>query len=368
MDQANVYVIAEAGVNHNGSVSLAKELIDCAVEARANAVKFQTFKAERVVSHFAPKAPYQKLRCGEEETQLEMLKKLELSHEAHFELFSYCKAKDIEFLSTPFDDESLHFLARSVKVARLKIPSGEAVTAPLLLQAARTGLPLIVSTGMSDLSEVEDILGVLAYGYVYDADAVPSKVKFQEAYRQVGCDTGFSQRITLLHCTSAYPTPFQEVNLYAMDTLRDRFRLQVGLSDHTPGIAVSIAAVARGAKVIEKHFTLDKKLPGPDHQASLEPHELKQLVQSIREVEQALGDGTKRPTPSETVNLAAARKSLVASCAIKAGDVFTEKNVTCKRPGTGLSPFHYWELLGKKAGRAYAPDELITGFITSRDE
>jgi len=326
----SVFVIAEAGVNHNGSVERALAMIDCAADAGADAVKFQTFHADALVSRGAAKAEYQVRATGDEESQLEMVRALELDEAAHRQLVAHCRARGIEFMSTPFDPESVALLV-SLGVSRLKIPSGE-ITNPLLLRAvAATALPLIMSTGMSTLDEIEAALAV----------------------------TGARERVTLLHCTTEYPAPIGEVNLRAMATMAARFGLPVGYSDHTEGIVVASAAVALGAVVIEKHFTLDRGLPGPDHKASLEPSELRAMVAAIRAVERALGRVEKAPTPSEVKNLVVARKSLVAARAIRRGERFTPENLTTKRPGSGISAMRYDEWLGREADRDYEADELI---------
>jgi len=356
--QKSVYIIAEAGVNHNGSVEMAKELIDVAAEACADAVKFQTFKAEKVISKHAPKAEYQEKTTAETESQLEMVKKLELDEEAHRILIEHCQSRDIQFLSTPFDFDSIYLLAHKLELPRLKIPSGEITNGPYLLHIARTGKPVILSTGMSTLGEIETALGVLAFGYLSIKER-PSLKKFHDAYCSESGRKMIEERVILLHCTTEYPAPFEEVNLRAMETMRSAFGLPVGLSDHTPGIAVPIAAVALGAVVIEKHFTLDCNLPGPDHKASLEPDELKAMVTAIRQVETALGNGQKIPSPSEWKNREIARKSLMAAQSIREGKIFTEDNLTMKRPGSGISPMFYWDLLGKKSNTDYSEDELI---------
>jgi N-acetylneuraminate synthase len=354
-NRRSVFIIAEAGVNHNGSVEMAKQLIEVAAEAGADAVKFQTFKAENIVSRYAPKADYQKATTGEAESQLEMLRRLELDRASHEVLFAFCREKNLEFLSTPFDGESVDLLVK-LGVARLKVSSGEITNAPLLLKMARTGLPIIMSTGMASLGEVEMALGVLAFGYLNDRER-PSLPEFDRAWRE-GRDL-LQEKVILLHCTTEYPAPFEEVNLRIMATLARAFNLPVGYSDHTQGIAVPIAAAARGAAVIEKHFTLDKNLPGPDHRASLEPSELAAMVQGIRHVEVALGSSCKLPAPSELKNREVARKSLVAARSIRKGEYFSEENLTSKRPGTGISPLYYWDWLGRIAERDYKPDEII---------
>lgn len=354
----STFIIAEAGVNHNGDINLAKQLIDIAADAGADAVKFQTFQAERVVSRYAPKAEYQTQTTGKTESQLEMLRQLELSASAHEVLISHAQSRGIQFLSTPFDVPSLHLLTRDLGLKTIKIPSGEITNAPFLLEIARSAEKIILSTGMSTLAEVEAALGVLAFGLTTDK-AIPQRGDFEQAFASDQGQQELRDRVTILHCTTEYPAPFAEVNLRAMDTLATAFGLPVGYSDHTPGIHVSLAAVARGARIIEKHFTSDRTLPGPDHQASLEPQELNQLVRQIREIEQALGDGIKRPTASEWKNRVVARKSLVAAKAIEAGEVFTEENLTCKRPGTGVSPFSYWQTIEQIATRSYDIDETL---------
>jgi len=357
--QKSVHIIGEAGVNHNGSIDMAKQLIDVAAKAGADAVKFQTFKAEQVISKHAPKAGYQKKTTAETESQLEMVKKLELDEDAHRILIEHCQSRDIEFLSTPFDFESIDLLAHKLNLPRLKIPSGEITNGPYLLHIARTGKPVILSTGMSTLGEIETALGVLAFGYLSKNDR-SSLENFHNAYCSEAGRKFIEEKVILLHCTTEYPAPFAEVNLRAMNTMRAAFGLPVGLSDHTPGIAVPIAAVALGATVIEKHFTLDKNLPGPDHKASLEPDELKSMVEAIRQAETALGNGLKMPMPSELKNRDIARKSLVAAKPISNGEVFSQKNLVMKRPGTGISPMYYWDLLEKKSDKDYSEDELIT--------
>lgn len=352
-------VIAEAGVNHNGSLDTACAMIDVAAEAGADAVKFQTFRASAMISRYAPKAEYQTRTTGEAESQLEMVRKLELSEADHEILIAYAKGKGIGFLSTPFDSSSLRLLSHRFGLDTIKVPSGEIINAPFLLEIARTGRKVILSTGMSTLAEVETALGVLAFGYTAAADSKPGARAFAEAFAADVGQVALREHLSLLHCTSEYPAPHCEVNLKAMDTLSKAFGLPVGLSDHTPGIHIPVAAVARGAQIIEKHFTLDRALPGPDHAASLEPAELKAMVQAIRDVEMALGDGVKRPTATEWKNRDMSRKSLVAACPISAGKSLGPEDLTAKRPGTGLSPLLYWEQLGRLAGRDYAADDMI---------
>lgn len=355
----STFVIAEAGVNHNGDLRLAERLIDVAADAGADAVKFQTFRAEHVVSRFAPKAEYQIRTTDRDESQFEMIRKLELAAADHEILLARARARSIEFLSTPFDVTSLGLLTERLGLQTIKIPSGEVTNAPFLLAVARSAKRLILSTGMSTLAEVEMALGVLAFGFIAPAGAAPQRREFEQCFASSEGQAALHDRVTLLHCTTEYPVPFAEVNLRAMDTMAAAFGVPVGYSDHTLGIHVSLAAVARGAQVIEKHFTLDRQLPGPDHKASLEPGELKALVSQIRDIEHALGDGIKRPTASEWKNRAIARRSLVASEAIKAGEPYSDRNLACKRPGTGSSPFDYWDVLGSRADRAYEPDELL---------
>jgi len=352
------FIIAEAGVNHNGSLDLARQLIDVAARARADAVKFQTFRAGEVISSKAPKAIYQRRTTGTEESQLEMVRKLELDENAHRSLIDHCRSRGIQFLSTPFDLKSVDLLAVTLDLPQLKLASGEITNGPLLLKAARTGKPIILSTGMSTLEEVETALGVLAFGYARDVEK-PSLNAFASAYRSEEGRRALRKKVSLLHCTTEYPAPYDEVNLRAMETLRVTFGLPVGLSDHTTGIAVPIAAVALGAVIIEKHFTMDHDLPGPDHRASLEPDELDAMVAGIRQVEAALGSPQKMPAPAEMINRDIVRRSLVAACDIQKGDVFTEKTLAAKRPGTGISPLYYWQWIGRHAERDYREDEII---------
>jgi len=352
-------IIAEAGVNHNGNEELAFKLVDKAFAAGADIVKFQTFKAKNLVTANALQADYQVTNTGKQESQLAMLSRLELSYEAHHQLVAYCNKLGIEFLSTAFDSESLDFLVNDLKLTRLKIPSGEITNAPLVLQHARTGCDLIVSTGMATLADIEAVLGVIAFGYIAPKDAIPSVDAFQNAYFSDEGRRVLREKVTVLHCTTEYPAPLCDINLRAMDTLSAAFGLAVGYSDHSEGIVVPIAAVARGATLIEKHFTLDKTMEGPDHKASLDPAELKAMVQAIRAVELTLGDGIKGPRPSEIKNKAVARKSIVAATDIKIGQVLTESDLSVKRPGDGQSPFKFWDILSKPASRNYKAGELI---------
>lgn len=358
MASNKVTIIAEAGVNHNGSLELALQLVDQAAACGADIVKFQTFRASELVSKSAKKAEYQARNTGTSESQLEMIRKLELSPSDHEVLMARCREKGIEFLSSPFDFMSLDFLVKDLKLACIKLGSGELTNAPLLLKAAQSKSELILSTGMATLDDVRLALSVAAYGLL--GGTQPSAKAFADAFSSLEGQALLRQKVTILHCTTEYPAPFAEVNLAAMDTLRNEFGLRVGFSDHTEGVAIPIAAVARGAKVIEKHFTLDRKLPGPDHKASLEPAELKAMVDGIRQTEAALGTGLKQPTASESKNIAIARKSLVARKAIRSGEKFTSENIGIKRPGNGLPPIHYWEFLGKTAQRDFDEDELLT--------
>ncbi len=355
-----VKIIAEAGVNHNGDIGLAKELVEAAAKAKADIVKFQTFKADKLVTRTAEKAQYQKNNCNTDESQYEMLKKLELNADMHFEIIDCCKKNNIQFLSTAFDHDSLEFLTRIIDLKQLKIPSGDLTNAPLLLAHARTGCDLIVSTGMATLGEVELALGVIAFGLVSPPLSKPSLSAFNEAYFSKDGQKKLRDKVTLLHCTSDYPAPVEEVNLRAMSSLSGSFKLKVGYSDHTLGIIVPVAAVACGAQVIEKHFTLDRNMEGPDHKASLEPDELKDMVEAIKVVEKVMGDGIKMPQASELDTMRVARKSLVVVKAIKKGEKFSEENIAVLRPGTGLSPFQYWETIGKAATRNLKSGEVLT--------
>jgi N-acetylneuraminate synthase len=360
-DNNKIFVIAEAGVNHNGSIDMALKLVDAAKAAHADAVKFQTFKAQNLVTSSAAKAIYQQRTTDSNESQYTMLKRLELSYESHQTIINYCKKVGIEFLSTAFDLESLDFLVNDLDLRILKVPSGEITNGPLLLAHARTGCELIISTGMTTLEEIEEALGIIAFGLIngQNLDEVPSSEAFRKAFSSEEGKSHLKSKVVLLHCTTEYPAPVKDINLNAMRTMRDTFGLDVGYSDHSEGFTVSIAATALNAKIIEKHFTLDKNLEGPDHKASLEPEELRQMIIEIRTAELALGDGVKVPQSSEMGNRLIARKSLVAASNIKKGDVFTEKNLTTKRPGSGKSPMEYWNMLGKTAGKDIFSDEII---------
>ena len=327
-------IIAEAGVNHNGDLARAKQLIDAAAKAGADLVKFQTFSANRLVTRTATKAEYQTKTTDKTESQHEMLRRLELSAEMHQELIAHCAARNIGFFSTAFDIESIDLLV-NLGQDHFKIPSGEITNLLYLRHIGRLGQAVILSTGMATLGDIEAAI---------------------DALEQAGTPRA---KITVLHCTTEYPTPMAEVNLRAMQSIQRAFRVQVGYSDHTPGIEVATAAVAMGASVIEKHFTMDRNLPGPDHKASLEPEGLIAMVAAIRNIEVALGDGVKRLTQSEARNMPVMRKSMVASQTIKSGEVFSSKNVTVKRPGTGISPMYWDEVIGRTASRDFAEDELI---------
>ncbi len=330
-----VFIIAEAGVNHNGSLDMAIEMISAAVAAGADAVKFQTFKADKVISRFAPKARYQIETTGEGDSQLNMARKLEFNPLQHETLIRECAMKGIRFLSTPFDMESIELL-HHLKLDTFKIPSGEITHLPYLRRIGALKKKILLSTGMADLGEIEDAIDILVAEGTSKTD------------------------ITLLHCTTEYPTPMEEVNLKAMLTLKAAFGCPVGYSDHSPGIEVPVAAAALGARVLEKHFTLDKTMEGPDHRASLEPGELKAMVIAIRNIEKALGSGVKKPSPSEGPNREIVRRSIVAGRQIGKGELFTEENILCKRPGTGISPMEWDRVIGRRAVRNYNEDELIT--------
>jgi N-acetylneuraminate synthase len=352
----SVYIIAEAGVNHNGQIELAKQLIDVAKAAGADAVKFQSFKADELVTQLAQKADYQLKNTASSESQYDMIKKLELQLEEHFLLKAYADSLGIEFLSTPFDKNSLALLVNDLGLKTIKVSSGDLTNAPFLYEIARCAQKVILSTGMSTLAEIEMALGVLAFGFLNSANTTPSIQAFEQAYASAEGQKVLKEKVSVLHCTTEYPAPIDEINLNVMSTFKKCFDLEIGYSDHTQGTHVPIAAVALGASIIEKHFTLDKTLPGPDHQASLEPHELKYMVDCIRAIELSLGDGVKRPMPSEIKNRHIARKSLVAASAIAIGELL---KISCKRPGNGLSPYLYWDKLQKISSQNYQKDELI---------
>lgn len=328
----NILIIAEAGVNHNGSLEIAKQMVDAAKECGVDIIKFQTARPEAMVSRFAPQAEYQKKNTGREESQLAMLKELMLTYSEYEELYRYCRRKEIFFLSTPFDLESIEFLNR-LDMPFWKIPSGEITNYPYLVKIGQTHKKVVMSTGMSTIQEIEEVVCLL---------------------KESGCPS-----ITLLHCNTQYPTPFEDVNLSAMAELKSKFNVEVGYSDHTSGIEVPIAAAALGASVIEKHFTLARNMEGPDHKASLEPSELKQMVRAVRNIEKAIGSSEKRPAGSEKENIPIARKSIVAKTKIHKGEIFTEQNITTKRPGNGISPMRWKEVLGQYAVKDFEEDEMI---------
>ena len=327
-------IIAEAGVNHNGDISLAKKLIDIAADAGADLVKFQTFKSSKLVTLSAPKADYQSLLTGSSESQYTMLNKLELTESMHHELIAHSHSKGIGFFSTGFDIESIDMLIR-LGQERIKIPSGEITNLPLLRHVGKMNKEVILSTGMSDLGEVEKAIDIL------ESSGTQKK------------------KITVLHCTSAYPAPMIDINLLAMKTIQNKLQVAIGYSDHSEGIEISIAAVALGATIIEKHFTTNRNLPGPDHKTSLEPSELKSMISAIRNIESALGDGNKKLTPSESKNIIAVRRSIVAKTAIKKGELFTAENITTKRPCTGISPMDWDQVINTNAKRDFVSDEII---------
>lgn len=349
-------IIAEAGVNHNGDPALAHRLIDIAADAGADTIKFQTFRTDALTTAAAPQAAYQSRNLGQTSSQRAMLEALELPLSVFHELQAHCRERSIGFLSTPFDEDSLRFLIEDLGVKRVKIGSGDLTNAPLLLALARRQAPVILSTGMADLGEVEDALSVLAFGYAGTSDPMTREARQQASQNSRSL---LAKKVTLLHCTSDYPAAPAHINLEAMDTLAQAFGLPVGYSDHSEGLPIAMAAVARGAGVLEKHFTSDRDLPGPDHIASLEPEGLADLVAGVRAVERALGDGVKRPRPPEMETAKVARKSLVAARPIAAGEVFSTDNLTIKRPGTGRSPLDLYDLLGRPARRSYAADDLI---------
>ena len=327
-------IIAEAGVNHNGDIEIAKKLIDAASDAGADYVKFQTFKAEKLVNKNAEKAEYQKENSGADESQFEMLQKLEIDEETHIILQNYCKAKNIRFLSTAFDLDSIDLLQK-LGIDLFKIPSGEITNYPYIQKTGLQNKPIIISSGMSTLEDIQAALNVL---------------------KEVGVD---KSNITVLHCSTEYPTPYENVNLSAMNTIKNTFDVEIGYSDHTLGIEVPIAAVAMGAAVIEKHFTLDKTMEGPDHKASLEPDELKQMITSIRNIERSFGNGEKTPSNTELHNLQVARKSIHANCNIQEGELFSNGNLIAKRPGTGISPMKWKDMIGTPANKNYKADDII---------
>jgi len=326
------YIIAEAGINHNGCVETAKKMIDASVEFGADAIKFQTFRAQELISSFAPKAEYQKNATDKAETQLEMISRYELNETQHEAIITYSVERGIQFLSTAFDISSIRLL-ESYNIPLFKIPSGEITNLPYLIEIAKLNKPVILSTGMSTMEEVKTAVDIL--------------------------NKNGAAEITVLHCNTEYPTPYEDVNLNAMLTIKNELRVKTGYSDHTLGIEIPIAAVAMGAEVIEKHFTLDRNMEGPDHKASLEPEEFAAMVRAIRNTEIALGSEVKKPSPSEMKNIVIARKSIIAKSAIKKGEIFAEENITAKRPGNGISPMKWFDILGLTAVRDFNQDEMI---------
>jgi len=350
------FIIAEAGVNHNGSIKIAKSLIDKAKVAKADAIKFQSFKGKNIIRKGTEKCDYQKGNTLESKDQLEMVSKLELSVEQHHEIFSYAREVQLEVISTPFDLESIELL-ENLNVNRYKIPSGEVNNPLLLYRVAQTKKPIILSTGMATLGEIETALSIIAFGLADKSN--PSMERCSSFFVTREAQELLKKFVSILHCTTQYPAPPDEVNLNAMNTIQSSFNLPVGYSDHTEGIGVSIAAVALGASIVEKHFTLDRSMNGPDHSASIEPKELEQLVQEVRRVEQSLGSTQKIPTFSELKNISIVRRSIVAKGLIKKGETFSLDNLTLKRPGTGLNPLNIWRLLSEKATQDYSEDDFI---------
>lgn len=353
----SIFFIAEIGVNHNGNIEEAIRLIDAAKESGADAVKFQTYRADDLVTRSAEKASYQKENTSSSQSQFEMLKELELSKGDHFKLNEYSSQAGIEFMSSAFDVQSLHFLTEEIGIKKIKIPSGEITNSKLLLACGQSKKDIILSTGMSVLSEIDDALGVLAFGLTDGKN--PSLKNFRSAYRSESGKEMLENKMTLLHCTTEYPTANDQVNLNVIETLRKRYQLKVGLSDHSVGNLASLVAIGMGVSVIEKHFTLDKSAIGPDHKASMEPEELKELVTLIKEVETILGSSEKLPTKGENDNASVARKSLVAQTRISKGERFSKENIEIKRPGNGISPMHYFDYLGKFSDIDYVQDDLI---------
>lgn len=357
--QRRTLIIAEAGVNHNGDPARALALVDAAARAGADVVKFQSFRADKLATSAAAKASYQQATTGNEQSQLEMLRALELSGDDEERIAAACTAAGITYMSTPFDADSATHLVRRIGVSTLKVGSGDLTNAPLLLHLARFKLPIILSTGMATLAEVEQALGVIAFGYLGDISANPTPADLASVLLDRAAWAELRAKVTLLHCTTEYPADPQSINLRAMATLRDAFGLAVGFSDHSRGIHIAAAAVALGATVIEKHMTLDRNLPGPDHRASIEPDEMAAMIASIRDIEAALGDGRKVPAPEEVPNRSVARRSLVAIRPIRSGERFTEDNLGVKRPGNGIPPIEYWNYLGRTAPRDYAANEAL---------
>lgn len=353
-------IIAEAGVNHNGSIKKAFKLVDAAKKASADIVKFQKFYSEDLASSLAKKANYQKINTNADLSQLKMLSKLELSDDEFVELKYYCDAQKIEFLASAFDHRSLEFLISKLGLKKLKIASGEINNDPFLLHHSKYNCDIILSTGMSNIEEIKHALSVLAYGYLTTSNAIPSKDELEECFNSKEGKTILETKVSLLHCTSEYPTSLESVNLRAMQLIRETFNLNTGYSDHTIGFLTSIAAAAQEAHIIEKHFTIDKNLEGPDHKSSLDPEELRLMCGEIRKIEKILGTKKKIPTSIELENLLLVRKSIIAIREIKIGEKFTENNIGIKRPGTGISPQFFWHFLGKKSKKNYLKDDLIS--------
>lgn len=353
-----VYIIAEAGVNHNGSLKTAFELVDAAVHAGADAIKFQSFKASKLVTESALKADYQNKNQDDGKTQFEMLKALELSESEQKQLFAYCQKLPIDFLSSPFDPQSCAFLIDQLGLKTIKLGSGELTNAQILIQIAQADVNLILSTGMSTLEEIQQALSILAYGYT-NKNEPSSSNDFLTTLQSPQAQKKLHQHVTLMHCTTEYPCPVDEVNLSAMNAIHNKFSLACGYSDHTEGIHISIAAAALGAPVIEKHFTLDQSLPGPDHKASIEPEALNRLVRQIRDIQSALGSKNKQVTQSELKNRSIARKGIYATQTIKKGDILNSDNILLKRPVCQKQGFDYWDIIGSYATKDYLPDEAI---------
>lgn len=353
-------IIAEAGVNHNGSLSMAKQLVDVAVSAGVDIVKFQTYKTKNLVTAEAKQAKYQSINTQKEESQQQMLSRLELSFAEHIELKKYCEAQNIEYLSTAFDSDSLKFLVEDLQLNKLKIPSGEITNAPFILEHAQSGCDLIMSTGMSTLDEIQQALGVIAFGLLYpNNEKQPSQRLFIESFNSDEGKKKLLEKVSLLHCTTEYPAPLEHVNLSAMSLMKETYNLPVGYSDHTEGIEVPVIAVAHGACIIEKHFTLSRELEGPDHKASIEPNELLEMVKNIRQSELIIGQQIKEPSANEIQNKQVIRKSIVAKGNIKKGEVLNENNLAIMRPGYGLSPENFWNVLNSKAIKDFNAGDLI---------
>ena len=357
----STYIIAEAGVNHNGKKELAYKLIDKAVDAGVNAIKFQIFKAQNLVTEKTKKTNYQKKNTDTKMSQLEMLKQLELSFDIFKDLSNYCKKQKIDFLASAFDSESLNFIINDLKLDTLKIASGEITNGPLLLAHARSKKNIILSTGMANIKEIISALKVISFG-IKNSNKIES-IKSNELYQCIASHDLLidllKKKVTLLHCTSEYPAPFNEINLSSINFLKKKFGLPVGYSDHSNGIEISLAAAALGAKIVEKHFTLDRNLPGPDHKASIEYLDLKHLVKCIRNIDIAIGKHGKMPSKSELLNRDLVRKSIVTNQRIHNGEILTNENLAIKRPGNGISPMKYWKLIGKKAKKNYKKNELL---------